>query len=212
MKTLPVMLAIVLLALIGGNHWFPTYTHRFKLTVEVDTPDGRKSGSSVIEIARVFVDLGGKRNVIALLSHGPRAESSRMQSLLVEAYGYSRWDEQAWSGHARMDGPVTLLPPLIPTLVTITDLSDPKSVQVLSGSSDQAAELLGPNVRVARVWLQRVATSRWPLGVLFQRGAGMTDRIAQEVPFLAANREALMTLRDNMPPRFQPKYHYFKRD
>jgi hypothetical protein len=230
MKTLPVVLALVLLGLIGGSHWFPTYTHRFKLTVEVDTPDGRKSGSRVIEVARerlilvakgqyifrlrgeaVFVDLGGNRNVIALLSHGPRAESSRMESLLVEAYGYHKWDEQAWSGHARMDGPVTLLPPLIPTLVTVTDLSDPKTVQVLSGSSDQAAELLGQNVRIARVWLQRVATSRWPLGVLFQRGAGMTDRIEEEVPFLSTHREALRNVNSNMPPRFQTKYQYFKR-
>jgi hypothetical protein len=161
-----------------------------------------------------FVDLGGQRNVIALLAHGPGAAvgTDQMLSLLIEAYGYYKWDENAWSGHARMVGPVELRPPVIPTLITVTDLSDTKSAQVLTGSSDQAAELLGPNVRVARVWLQRVATSRWPLGVLFQRGAGMTDRIAQEVPFLAANREALMTLRDNMPPRFQPKYHYFKGD
>jgi hypothetical protein len=197
----PGAVVIVLVALIGGNVAFPTYTHRFKLTVEVDTPDGRKSASSVIEVARkdvrwiffaqgqyefrlrgeaVFVDLGGKRNVVALLAHGPRADGiDQMLSLLIEAYGYDRWDENAWSGRARMEGPVELRPPLIPTLISVTDLSDPKSAQVLTGASDQAAELLGPNVRIARVWLERVATSRWPLGVLFQRGAALTERISK---------------------------------
>jgi hypothetical protein len=98
-----------------------------------------------------------------------------------------------------------------PSLVTVTDLSDPETVQVLSGSSDQAAELLGPNVRIARVWLQRVATSHWPRGVLFQRGAGMTDHIEQEVAFLSTHREALRNVNSDMPPRFQTKYQYFKR-
>ncbi len=66
--------------------------HRFRLTVEVDTPDVPRSAASVIEVERkairwpvrggryahhvrgeaVYVDLGGGRNVVAVLAHGEK--------------------------------------------------------------------------------------------------------------------------------------------
>jgi hypothetical protein len=77
------------------------------LAVEVDTPDGPRSGSSVIEVERkdlrwvvgpgprhrirvrgeaVFVDLGSGRNVAAALVHGDNAEDvGQISSLWVEA-------------------------------------------------------------------------------------------------------------------------------
>ena len=87
---------LMLLAWFGSAFVYETaqtYVHRFRLTIEVDTPSGLKSGSSVLESAwglkadwipqtggavgnlrrgeAVFVDLGGGRNVIAILGLGP---------------------------------------------------------------------------------------------------------------------------------------------
>jgi hypothetical protein len=100
----------------------------------------------------VFVDLGAGRNVIALMAHGPRGESvDQMITLPVEAYGYSKWDEPAWEGRAKMQGPVELRPPLVPTLVTFSDLNDPKSARVvLPGEVEQ---VLGPGTRFKGAWI-----------------------------------------------------------
>jgi hypothetical protein len=71
--------------------WSP-YTNRFRLTIEVETPDGIKSGSSVLETMyfesgcwgpveacgvrrrakgeAIFVDLGGGRNLVGILGWG----------------------------------------------------------------------------------------------------------------------------------------------
>jgi hypothetical protein len=95
------IIAAVLVALIGGlvvayNLAYPTYSHRYRLTIEVETPEGLKTGSSVIEpyfVAQpmiltsnigvlglrgdaVFVDLGGGKNVVALLGLGRTAQNS----------------------------------------------------------------------------------------------------------------------------------------
>src|SRR5882724_13674282 len=59
--------------------------HKYRLTVEVETPDGRKSASGVMAVHpdrgysrgghtrtkgdAVLVDLGGGRNLVALLAH-----------------------------------------------------------------------------------------------------------------------------------------------
>jgi hypothetical protein len=173
MRKLAIIVAIGVVLYVGIALAFPNYTHRYRLTVEVDTPEGVRSGSSVIEVTRkdfrwlpirqgqyefrvrgeaVFVDLGAGRNVIALMAHGPRAENvDQMTSLAIEAYGHYKWNEEAWAGRVKMQGPVELKPPLIPTLVTFSDLSDPKTARVLR--SDNLESVFGPSVRFKRAWI-----------------------------------------------------------
>lgn len=185
---------IIVLVLVGIGIlfvWsFPTYSHRYRLTVEIDTPEGVRSGSSVIEVARiddgwipiragsrytfrlrgeaVFVDLGGGRNVIALLAHGPKAQDvNQMISLPIEAYGHFKWDEGAWAGRKAMQGSVELKPPLIPTLITFTNLDDPATAQVVYATEQQVvidrfAEVFGLDVRFKRAWIETVSTGIWP--------------------------------------------------
>ena len=94
--------------------FYPTTSYRFKLTLNVETPEGLKTGSSVMEVQdrrfpawttlggsigqssltgeAVFVDLGqtadGKRqNVIALLALGPGGENVDFYLLPGMAFG-----------------------------------------------------------------------------------------------------------------------------
>src|SRR5262245_578483 len=102
------MTTIALAALTGCSG--PVYTYRYRLTVEVDTPEGLKSGSSVIETTvqdnteswgppesrmvrsrtkgeAVFVDLGSGKHVIALLAMGPTAtDDPEFNSLLTKLF------------------------------------------------------------------------------------------------------------------------------
>jgi hypothetical protein len=101
---------------------YPEYVHRYRLTMDVDTPDGVKTGSTVIQVERddnrwdwfilgkisfsfygeaLFLDLGRGKNVIALLAKDPRtAESSSMIWLHIQTFlsFNQRFDEDVWSG------------------------------------------------------------------------------------------------------------------
>lgn len=154
---------------------FPDHAHRFRLTVEVDALDGIRSGSSVVEVERVpnfptrhtfrvrgeavFVDLGGGRNLVAVLAHGENAEDvDRITSFWIEAYGHERSEEDdVWSGRKALRGVVELKPPLIPTLVTFSYPLDPSTVRVVRPGEFE--RVFGPGFRFRRATLEVVPAS-----------------------------------------------------
>ena len=179
-------LAIVMALLAAVWAWialgFPDHAHRFRLAVEVDTPDGLRSGSSVIEVERraygwvpvyspgrgrvfvvrgeaVFVDLGLGRNLVAVLAHGDQAQDvDRVTSFWIEAHGRQRSEEDdVWSGRKELRGVVELRPPLIPTLVTFADPLDPATVRVVRPGEFE--EAFGPGFRFRRATLEVVPAS-----------------------------------------------------
>jgi hypothetical protein len=209
MKVLAILAAIVGAISVAIALEYPTYTLRYRLTVEVDTPEGVRSGSSVIEVARsdvswfplqnqyalrlrgeaVFVDLGANRNVIALLSHGARADNvDQMVSLAVDAYGYRNRRDEAWAGKVKMEGSVELKPPLIPTLVTFSDLSDPKTARGLQ--PDEFPMAFGPGVTFRMARLETVPAGTWPFTALgwprALAGEPVTQGIEKRLPWWGA--------------------------
>jgi len=178
MKRLGILAALAVALYLGVTFAFPSYTHRYRLTIDIDTPEGVRSGSSVIEVTRrdvrwiliaqgrytfdvrgeaVLVDLGANRNVVALLGHGSTAECvDQLTSLPIEAYGYYKWDEDAWTHPTKMRGAVELKPALVPTLVTISDISDPKTVQVVYGVDLQEIRVGGGLQTVPRVTVDQI--------------------------------------------------------
>ena len=217
MKWLAILLAVGLAIYAGIAVAFPTYTHRFRLTVEVETPQGVRSGSSVVEVERkdqrwiliaqgryvfrvrgeaVFVDLGEGRNLVALMGFGPLAENTdQMISLWVEAYGQYKWDEDVWSGRTKLRGPVELRPPLIPTLATFSDPSDPKTARIVW--PDELEEVFGPGVRFKRAWLEMT-------------GDPVTKEIEQKLPMVRIHRDWMYKLYSE-PTKFAPHLYLFLR-
>lgn len=120
MKWLALIAATIVSSIVLYSVAYPTTTYRFRITLNVDTPQGLKSGSSVMEVRHrtypawttlgnntgdskltgeaVFVDLGpgddGKpRNVIALLAFGPHAEMVDFYLLPTMAFE-SHWRQR----------------------------------------------------------------------------------------------------------------------
>lgn len=108
MKWLVILAAMFVGLMVAYSIFYPTTTYKFRITLNVDTPQGLKSGSSVMEVRHrrypawmtlgantgeselkgeaVFVDLGSSsgtkaRNLLALLLLGPRGEIPDLQSL-----------------------------------------------------------------------------------------------------------------------------------
>ncbi len=136
----------------------PTGSVRFRVTAEITTPDGVRTGSSVLQSSfyrtvgavsgataklrgeAVFIELGAGRNVVVLLAHGPMGEGGdAFAALPVTALTGAGW---GWNAKKAMEerggslsGSADLTGLLIPTMVTVPDLKDPTSVRVLYATS-----------------------------------------------------------------------------
>lgn len=138
------------IALAWAEEKYPTYIYRYRLTVEIDTPDGVKSGSSVIQvttkkmpdylrtIARVttevegeatYIDLGDGKFAVVVLQHGIWPKSNINDVLFThaifnvdcEAIDRLKWVEKI----AEMQSAEAILPPvLIPNIITFLDVKD----------------------------------------------------------------------------------------
>jgi hypothetical protein len=172
------IIAVCVVALIGGAIVlsyvaFPTYTHRFRLTVEVETPEGVKSGSSVMQSSRidngamplpgrrfniefkgeaVFVDLGQGRNLVALLGFGQYGGVvDRIGTLALEAWKLPDSTE-AWATISSRRGPVELTGNLIPTLITFADRGDPKTASLVR--LNEFGRVFGAGTNFRRAWIE----------------------------------------------------------
>lgn len=167
-------------------------TYHFRLTIEVDTPAGIRSGAGVMAVSygsrpylpggaiavaklrgeAVFVDLGNGRNVVALLTHGRRGEDgSSISWLPVTAFtgapsGWSSTEalRELEARGKRLEGRVELKPALIPTLVTFTDVSDPATATKLDPSNLRYR--FGEGYAFKRAILDIASPGIWPFNGL----------------------------------------------
>jgi hypothetical protein len=150
---------IGLVGLAGYFSLLPDYTNRFRLTIEVETPDGIKSGSSVIETTfwesgnwgpveargvrskakgqAVFVDLGNGRNLVAILGFGPNGtDESKIFGLTRAALAPGR--DVGWKEEYKLKGRGMLPADYLPALITFPNLNDPATA-ILVYSDDLKA-------------------------------------------------------------------------
>lgn len=166
--------ATVAVAIVGlvVAYWiaYPTTSYRFKITLSVDSPDGLRSGSSVMEVRTrrypawttlgnnseqssltgeaVFVDLGqtsnGKpRNVIALLALGPSGENVDFY-LLPDSAFKPLWQQKVSSPDFR--GSSWELPKLpVGTTAQLTGNLVPTLLSFADLSDPSSAREMGPD-------------------------------------------------------------------
>ena len=162
------------LSMIGCAPYLPDY--RYRLTVEVDTPSGIRSGSSVIQVAShvsskfslapgdvttqvtgeaVAVDLPGGKTLFALLTKPDSAEGAN-------AYAFDALISRPWVGWKEYVADVNTLTKrrdvgMLPTegwpmLVTFGDISDPTSVAGVD--PENLENQFGPGVKIRRITVQ----------------------------------------------------------
>lgn len=223
-----------------------TPTHAYRLTIEVATPEGPRSGSAVrhvfagcpgllhkllpigagagarVDGEAVFLDLGGGRNLIALMAGGPNGDDVD-QPLGLAYYamadvGLINIGRLALAPPLRLcdfklqTGTALLSPRRLPTLVTFTDLSAPNSARVLQPTEAGFTSVFGPGYRLARVTVEMVPVGIWPFDVVGLWGEPVTRGIEQRIPFLVSQREPLRRVSRDMPPRFQTEFGQLLRE
>src|SRR3979490_473136 len=129
-------LALLAALVIGDQVRINRPGHKYRLTVEVETPEGRKSASGVLAVHpdrtysrgghtktvgdAVFVGLGGGKNLVALLAHiDGKLELDGINYVALRAYTAAAGGKRvSFNEMNRMtgSGPVTgaLIPVLVP--------------------------------------------------------------------------------------------------
>lgn len=180
-------------------------SYRYRMTVEVDTPAGMRSGSSVMEITSrlqtnpggaapvktdlkgeaVAVDLPDGRTLFALLRDGLAGDVT-----LAFEPGYRGRPEQFVAsveklGRRDQRGRTAVLPPdKYPMLVTFRDINDPTSVQAVEPGNLAAS--FGPGVRLRRIMLEIT-------------GDGVSGGLEKRLPWLPAQHGSLVQGPEGVP-------------
>lgn len=207
------LLGLLAVLVIGDQIRINRPGHKYRLTVEVTTPDGIRTASGILAVVpdrnynrggrttmrgeAVFVDLGQDRgkgkNLVALLAHqqGAKLDLDDINYVALRAYGAARGNRVSFNDISRQTGIVPVQGELIPVLVSFGDPKDPKSAQLVA--SDHAEAILGNGYAIRAISAEVVPNGFWPIDFGGALGEPVTRGIEAKLPWLAAPGEAAAT-------------------
>jgi hypothetical protein len=201
-------LALLALLVVGDQIRVNRPGHKYRLTVEVETPDGVKSASGVMAVFpdrgysrgghtriggdAVFVDLGSGKNLVALLAHLDKSlDLDGMNYLALRAYGAARGSRVSFNEMSKLTGPVPVTGALIPVLLTFADPKDPGSARLVAPGDPEAA--LGKGFHLHGMTVEVVPNGWWPIDFGGPLGEPVTRGIEAKLPWLNGSADAAAT-------------------
>jgi hypothetical protein len=190
-------LALLAALVVGDQIRINRPGHKYRLTLEVETPEGIRSASGVMAVHpdrsysrgghtqtkgdAVFVDLGDGKNVLALLAHIDKPlELDGMNYVALRAYN-AAGRKASFNEMSRMTGSLPVTGALIPVLVSFADLGDPGSARLLQPDGLEAA--LGEGFRLHGVSVEVVPNGVWPVDFGGVLGEAVTHGIEAKLPW-----------------------------
>jgi hypothetical protein len=191
-------LALLAALVIGDQIRINRPAHKYRLTVAVETPEGVKSAAGVMAVHpdrgysrgghtstkgdAVLVDLGGGKNLVAMLAHlDPSLELDGINYLALRAYSAAN-GRVSFNEMSRMTGVVPVKGALIPVLVTFADLNDPTTARTVPPDDLEAA--LGKGFHLGGISVEVVLNGLWPLDFGGRLGEPVTRGIEAKLPWL----------------------------
>ena len=203
-------LALLAVLVIGDQIRINRPGHKYRLTIEVETPEGVKSGSGVLAVHpdrsysrgghtttkgdAVLLDLGGGKNLVALLAHIDKSlDLDGVSYVALRAYK-AAGRNVSFNEMGTMSGAVRVTGALIPVLVSFTDLRDPASAHAVQ--PDELEPALGKGFRLRGISAEVVPNGAWPLDFGGALGEPVTRGIETKLPWLSgADNPAAIALR-----------------
>jgi hypothetical protein len=203
-------LALLAALFIGDQIRINRPGHKYRLTVEVETPEGIKAASGVMAVHpdrsysrggrtrtkgdAVLVDLGGGKNLVALLAHIDQTlDLDGMNYVALRAFR-AAGRNVSFNDMSRLTGAVPVTGALIPVLVTFKDLGDPGTARTVP--PDDLAAALGKGFQLHGISAEVVPNGVWPLDFGWVLGEPVTRGIEAKLPWLnAAGNAAASALR-----------------
>ncbi len=192
----------LLALLVGGDQIrINRPDHKYRLTVEVMTPDGVKTGSGILAVVpdrnynrsgrttmrgeAVFVDLGQGKNLVALLAHqqGAKLDLDDINYVALRAYGAARGSRVSFKDMSRQTGKVPVQGELVPALVSFGDLKNPASARLVDSRNAEA--VLGDGYAIRGFSAEVVPNGFWPIDIGGSLGEPVTRGLDAKLPWLA---------------------------
>lgn len=211
--------ALLALLFIGDQIRLNRPGHKYRMTVEVDTPAGIKSGSGVLSVHpdrgysrhgqtatrgdAIYVDLGGGKNLVALLAHPDKTvDLDGINYVALRAYN-AAGRNPSFNEMSRMTGVVPLTGALIPVLLTFADPSDPSTAR--SVPPDDLAAAFGKGFQLHDITAEVVPNGFWPLDYGGVLGEPVTRGIEARLNWLnAADSSAATAIKAAGLPAGEP--------
>jgi hypothetical protein len=210
MKKLGFIAAILIVGFVVWGFLYPSGSWRYRLTIEVETPEGTKSGSSVVEVRvadvpkltpemgasisvrgeAVAVDLGVRGVLFALLSKQEFHDYSPYIVYLMFPHGRNNgghYDAQRIEFYSKLfaggQGTKHDVPiDKLPTLVRFRDINDPMTVELVDPNN--LAKSLGEGVRLRSASIEMVDAGTWPSAIFGISGEPITSEIEKRLVWL----------------------------
>ena len=193
-------LALLAALVIGDQIRINRPAHKYRLTIEVETPNGPKSASGVLAVHpdrsytrrgqtrtlgdAVFVDLGQGKNLVALLAHiDGKLTLDDINYVALRAYTEASGKRVPFSEMSRLTGTVPVQGALIPVLIAFADPAVPGSARAVR--PDEAEAVLGQGYRLRKISAEVVPNGYWPLDFGGPLGEPVTRGIEAKLPWLA---------------------------
>ena len=201
-------LALLAALVIGDQIRINRPAHKYRLTLDVETPEGRKSASGVMAVHpdrsytrrgqtrtlgdAVFVDLGQGKNLVALLAHlDHRLVLDDMNYVALRAYLAATGKRVPFSEISRLTGTVPVKGELIPVLVAFADPAAPGTARVVR--PEDAEAVLGKGYRIEGISVEVVPNGYWPLDFGGPLGEPVTRGIQAKLPWLDVTGDSAAT-------------------
>jgi hypothetical protein len=203
------LIGLLAVLVIGDQIRINRPGHKYRLTVEVTTPDGTKTGSGVLAVVpdrgysrggrttmrgeAVFVDLGQGKNLVALLAHqqGAKLVLDDINYVALRAYGAARGNRVSFNELNRQTGIVPVQGDLVPVLVSFGDPKDPRSARLVA--TDHSEAVLGDGYAIRGLSAEVVPNGLWPIDFGGALGEPVTRGIEAKLPWLTAPGEPAET-------------------
>jgi hypothetical protein len=172
--------------------------HKYRLAVEVETPDGVKSaagvysvhpdrgysrhGSTLTKGDAVWVDLGGGKNLALLLAQleDKGLELDGMNFVALRAFN-AAGRKTTFNAMNQMTGTAPVTGALVPVLAAFSDINDPATMRVVKPDDFEAT--YGKGFGLRGVTVEAVPNGFWPLDFGGVLGAPVTRGIEAKLPW-----------------------------
>jgi len=199
-------LALLAALVIGDQIRINRPAHKYRLAVEVETPEGRRSASSVLAVHpdrsytrrgqtrtlgdAVVVDLGQGGRLVALLAHvdNNKLVLDDVNYVALRAYGVATGKRVPFGEMSRMSGVVPVKGELVPVLLYFADPARPDAARQVA--PDNAEAVLGQGYRLQGITAEVVPNGYWPLDFGGALGEPVTRGIKAKLPWLAGDGNA----------------------
>ncbi len=216
------------LVLFGGWLYLARPEHKYRLTINVETPRGIKSASSVIAVYlgkiswgpvggvvaakgdAIFLDLDDGHNLIATMTCGEKGERPDCIVYLAMKAFVSSGIQVRFKDLRSLQGTVPVSLALLPTLVTFKNPEDFTSARVVNPNDLSSA--FGEGYRLKDASLSMVPVGLWPFDLGGLLGEPVTRGIERKLPWINDWRaRGLAGQISTFPDHFTVNIPYFTR-